>query len=314
MLNSYLTNKPLEGRTSETLDYIGGIVGGDEPSKYSRSPVLWNRFFEALGIRGFFTALDLPPERSFATFTNAALAIAGWIDLTVTSPYKGIAYQSLSFLPVKMTVAERVHYLKCLNHIIVNPLTREAYVDITDGQGMIRALRRRRKLKGSRILLVGAGGAATAIAYELVCEGANLTIANIIYDDAKRLVQRLQQLRLPFAELCVCDWGNIRNEAHSKEIIISAISSSTPLDRKGIENLPDECLLVDTRYGARAEFVKIARSAGRECVDGREMLYGQFVLAAEIFSSFIGNPLQSVNPTLTCIEEWFLSQDLHAGG
>lgn len=305
---SFVTNKPLEGRSAETLDYIGGIVGGDEPSRWSRSPILWNRFFAALELPGFFTALDLPQEKSFAAFAEAALAVPGWIDLTVTSPYKGTAYRSLSFLPVTATVAERVHHLGCLNHIIMHPKTGEAYVDITDGQGMVRALRRRRSLRGTRVLLVGAGGAAAAIAYELVREGADLLIANIIAEDAHRLAQQLQPHRWPSTTLSACGWDIIGQEAPSSDMIVSAISSSTPLDRAGVERLPDGCLLADTRYGARAEFVEVARSAGRDCVDGREMLCGQFVLAAEVVGSFIGVPPETLDSTLAGIEEWFLSR------
>jgi shikimate dehydrogenase len=305
---SLLTNKPLEGQSTETLDYFGGIVGGDEPSRYSRSPTLWNRFFEAFGLRGFFTALDLPPYRPFATFVRAVLDVPGWIDLTITSPYKGVAYQILSSLPIRMVVTERVHHLGCLNHMILHPQTGEAYVDMTDGQGMVRALRRRQNLRDANILLAGAGGAAAAIAYELVREGADLRIANIIEEDAYKLVQQLQPHSRPSATLSVCSWEKIGQEAQSSNIIISAISQSTPLERVDVERLPNECLLADTRYGARAEFVKIARTAGRDCVDGREMLYGQFALAAAVVGSNICIPSETLDSTLANIEKWFMSQ------
>ncbi|HUV07962.1 MAG TPA: hypothetical protein VMX75_09555, partial [Spirochaetia bacterium] len=244
---AFLTNRPLENRAVEKLDYIGGIVGGDKPSGYSSSPVLWNRFFQELGLKAFFSALDLPQEQPFGGFAEAFLSLPGCLDLTVTSPYKATAYESLSSLSFKVTVTDHVRHHGCHNHIIINPATGEAYVDLTDGWGMVRALKKRRVLKGARVLLVGAGGAASAIGYELAREGADLVIANIVEEDAAALASRLRPHLAPSGSVAACGWNNIIAEAPQSDVIVSAISASTPLDRAGVEALADGCLLADTR-------------------------------------------------------------------
>ena len=101
-------------------------------------------------------------------FAEAFLGIPGCIDLTVTSPYKATAYRCISSLSREIQVAERVDHLRCLNHIIVNPVGGRTAADITDGLGMSRALKKRKTLQGAEVLLAGAGGAATAIGYEIV--------------------------------------------------------------------------------------------------------------------------------------------------
>ena len=306
---SLLTNKPLDslGRHAlEELEFIGGIVGGERPSGYSRSPMLWNRLFQQLGIRGFFAALDLPQSAPFSGFAEAFLGIPGCIDLTVTSPYKATAYRCLASLPGDIRAAERIDHIGCLNHIMVSPETGRITADITDGLGMVRAVKKRKTLRGANVLLVGAGGAATAIGYEIVREGANLIIANIVQEDGRILAERLGAFAAPPRTVTVCSWENIQEQAANCDVIISAITSSTPLDSTGVERIDRDCLLADTRYGDRAEFVQAAREAGRQCVDGREMLVGQFVAAAEVVGVNLGVAHAALSVALEDVERWFL--------
>jgi len=307
-VEDFLTNSPLEGRDPEDIDLVGGIVGGERPSGYSRSPVLWNRFFQELGLRGYFGALDLPQDRPFGAFAEALLAVPGCLDLTVTSPYKATAYESLGALSVETTVSERVRLLGCLNHIVVDPSSGRASVDITDGQGMARALKKRRSLHGARVLLAGAGGAAAAIGYELAREGAVFVIANIVERDARTLASRLEPHVVPPGRVSACGWEAVRSQAQESEVIVSAITSSTPLDAEGVASLPAGCLLADTRYGDRAELVEAAARAGRRCVDGREMLCGQFAAAAETAGSYLGFGEDDVRAAVDSVETWFLSR------
>ena len=306
---SLLTNKPLQSlgrRALEQLDFIGGIVGGERPSGYSRSPVLWNRLFQLLGLRGFFAALDLPQTTPFSGFAEAFLGIPGCVDLTVTSPYKATAYQCLPSLSMEITAAERVDHIGCLNHIMASPATGRITADITDGQGMVRAVKKRKPLRGADVLLAGAGGAATAIGYEIVQEGANLIIANIVEEDGRNLAKRLSAFAAAPQTVTACSWEDIQAAASNCSVIISAITSSTPLDSTGVEKLDQDCLLADTRYGDRAEFVRAASEAGRQCVDGRQMLVGQFVAAAEVVGINLGVAPAPLSAALGDVERWFL--------
>ena len=306
-VGEFLTNSPFTDITSGSRDYIGGIVGGEEPSRYSQSPLLWNGFFTGLGVNAFFGAFDLPPQRSLSLFTRTLIGSPGCIDLTVTSPYKSAAYEVLASLPGKVTITDRVHHLRSLNHIIPGPAPGEYYVDSTDGMGMFLALTKRRDLESSRVLLVGAGGAAASIGYELVRAGARLFIANIIEPDAQSLADRLSRFVKPGTRVQAGGWESVRKEAPQSDVIISAITVSTPLEEKDMDRLPPECLLADTRYGGKAEFAAAAGKAGRPCIDGREMLFGQFYFAAERVGNNLGIEKKLVEKVLRDVENTFLT-------
>ena len=305
-VTGFLTNKPFRDDAG-SLEYIGGIVGGEEPSRYSRSPDLWNAFFTGMGIRAFFSSFDLPPEKSLSRFIRAVFDRPFCLDLTVTSPYKAAAYGVLADLSGKLVVSDRVHHLRSLNHIIPDFKTGEFFVDSTDGMGMALALGKRKDLDGSQVLLVGAGGAAASIGYELARAGAEIFIANIIESDALKLAENLLKHARPGRKISAGDWSSIRKEAPQSDIIVSAITVSKPLEEKDMDLLRPDCLLADTRYGRMAEFAAAAEKTGRSCVDGREMLFGQFYYAAEKVGGLLGFDADMVKNILKTIECSFLT-------
>ncbi len=176
-----------------------GILGGGEPSRYSESPLLWNPWFRAVGVHAVFLPFDLPREEQVPEFIRRFLAVPGSMDLTVTNPYKAAAFHALTgagggpepageriavpqedlrFAGHTIRFDGRVPFTGVLNHLIREESTGTARALNTDGLGMADAIRRRVPLAGRRTLLIGAGGAATAVAYELVTAGADLHIAN----------------------------------------------------------------------------------------------------------------------------------------
>ena len=130
----------------------------------------------------------------------AAQDLAAWVQgvslsknvdgIIVTVPHKFAAFGLCA------TVTERAQFLGA-----VNTLRRNAdgnwHGDMFDGQAMVAALQEAGKVKGQRALLVGAGGAGTAIAHALVLAGVR-ELAIHDADMARRdaLVQRLNSLRL----------------------------------------------------------------------------------------------------------------------
>ncbi|GAB4222497.1 MAG: hypothetical protein Kow009_14350 [Spirochaetales bacterium] len=353
-IESCLTNQPFTAQKEhlQSLRYFGGIVGGEQPSRYSQSPLLWNRLFRRLEIPALFVPFDLPSSRDLVPFLETVLQTPYCLDLTVTNPYKQAAYQALEELKVRCTVTDRVRHLGSLNHIIRQP--DGWFVDSTDGEGMVRAIRKRISLEGRRVLLVGAGGAAASIGYELVQEGVDLRIVNIIEQDAHILKERLSRIpgssrevssfpaasQTPATEdtgandtgpfsgppsgwhyiqagvpsgrpfhsrVQAGGWDRIEEWAAESEVIISAITESSPLDREELERLAPSVLLVDTRYGEQAVFARLGRSLGRTVIDGKEMLFGQFHVAVVRLAYILGIPLSVLREELEAIEEEYLS-------
>ena len=303
-IKAVVSNDPFAG-VPEGAPVLGGIVGGERPSLYSHSPALWNRFFESLGIAGRYTAFDLPHAEKMEEFLQAVFSLPHFIDVTVTNPLKPHAFDALGALPGKIKTTERVRLLKSLNHLTRNPVNGEILADNTDGQGMIRALKKRTSLKGKKAVLAGAGGAALSIGYELLMEGADLTILNIIAEDGDRLAKLLDSCPRNGGKVFSLPWDMMDAAASAADIIVSAITVSTPLDSAAVGRLPRECLFADARYGEKAEFAYAARSAGRACVDGREMLYGQFRCVAETLQGLADASAGSIAETLDAVESWF---------
>jgi shikimate 5-dehydrogenase len=305
-IKQLLTNDPFENWPN-TMLALGGITGGEQPSRYSHSPDLWNKFFTALGLKGRFAAFDLPRPEQFEKLALEAIGLPGFIDLTVTNPFKATAYETLGALPYTCTVSDRARNLRSLNHIVRSPRSQEIFADNTDGMGMVWALKKHLPsgLDGSRVFLAGAGGAALAIGYELILEGAEIVVTNIVSEEAHKMAGVLSAYRKAGTKISISPWPEREKIAPSCSIIINAISCSAALSEAAIAALPPECLLADVRYGSGADFSKRAAAAGRLCVDGKQMLYGQFHFAAEKCGTMLGFPAETIQKHLAVIENWF---------
>jgi shikimate 5-dehydrogenase len=308
-----LSNDPFKD-LPETAVVLGGIIGGTQPSTYSYSPGLWNRFFEALGLKGKYVAFDLIRKDDLAELLTAALGFPGFLDLTVTKPYKALSFSLLKSLPFKTEISPRARALGSLNQLIRNPVSREIFVDRTDGWGFVRALKKHMPLAGKKVLLIGSGGTALSICYELICEGTELSIVDINADDAHRMGAVLNPIRKPGQKLIVnSNWDSLSNISASSDVIINAIVGVTPFEADAIKKLPENCLLADIHYNTgKAVFAHTVREAGRDCVDGLEMRYGQFRFAAERCGSMLGFSEESLEKHLDAIEEWFISSSREA--
>ena len=259
---------------------IGGIVGGERPSNYAESPRLWNPYFRSIGIRGVFFAFDLPGGNRLPEFMRTFLAIPGSLELTITNPYKQEAYRCLAGLGLQAVLDERVRDLGSLNHLLLDRKSRRVMAVNTDGLGLVRAVRERVKISGCRALLIGAGGAAASIGYELVRKGSCLHIANPVEEEAQRLADRLSRFARLGRSISWSGLGSLQGRLEEANLVVSAVSRGTALGRDEITLLPNGALCVDTRYGDQAEFACLAGSLGRRVLDGRSMLFGQFAEAA----------------------------------
>ena len=150
----------------------------------------------------------------------------------------------------------------------------------TDGWGALLALQDAGvRIDGSRVLLIGAGGAARAIAYTLEKEGAEISIAN-------RSLKRAHELATSVGGMgfCLCDLEKLVGQA---DIIINATSVGM---RAGDARLFDGRLLkrrqavFDIVYNRDTKLLQDARAAGSVAIDGVMMLVYQGAKALEIWT------------------------------
>lgn len=145
------------------------VIG--DPVEHSLSPKLFSRLFKDLGVDAHYTALRV--EASQLTETIDHLRRGSLQGVSVTIPHKETL---LPLLDALHPLAARIGAVNCVRRTSEGVL--EGYN--TDAHGFRLALEAGgRRLAASRMLLLGAGGAARAAAFAAVTAGAKgLTIAN----------------------------------------------------------------------------------------------------------------------------------------
>jgi len=161
----------------------------------------------------------------------------------------------------------------------------------TDGRGATLALEREAgKLRGRRVLLLGAGGAARAIAFSLVQAGARLTIANRTASRAKRLAAAIDRgLGVGVAQVSL-EKRALADAVKRADILINATTtgmSPNVNDTLVTAGMMHRGLMVnDIVYEpVRTRLLREAKKAGARTVNGLGMLVCQGALAFEIWTN-----------------------------
>jgi len=139
----------------------------------------------------------------------------------------------------------------------------------TDGAGVLARLRTRIGPEGKRVAIVGAGGTARAVAFELVRAGCEVTLFNRTAERAVAAARRVGAVSAPLDELAGFGW----------DILVNA----TPQGSEGERFLDPGQLrgqvVVDAVYASRpTALIRDARTRGLQVIDGLEMLAAQGVL------------------------------------
>lgn len=170
--------------TGATRLYV--IVG--DPIAQVRSPAGVSAAFAARGHDGILMPVQVAPA-DLPDFLSVATRLKNLDGIVVTIPHKFACHQACA------SATERAHVLRT-----VNLMRRRAdggwHGDMVDGLGFIGAARAKGiEPKGMRALLVGAGGAGSAIALALVEAGVSeLAIHDSAAERRDALIGRLNAL------------------------------------------------------------------------------------------------------------------------
>jgi shikimate dehydrogenase len=241
--------------TGETR--LVGIIG--DPVSHSLSPRMQNAAFAARGLD--WTYVPLPVEADSLETAVAGLVVLGFAGANVTIPHKTAA---VAFCDEVDAVAQRAG---SVNTLVIRD--GRVFGSSTDGLAVIEAI----ECRGERVLLLGAGGAAQAVATALADAGvSSLTVSSRTPERAHALVARLRTL-FPHHEFEVADaWPPAGVDA-------TAVVNATPIRDSPLVELKSEQQVVDLAYrpeGGETALVVAARNAGcRAVVDGLEVLVRQ---------------------------------------
>lgn len=242
------------------------VVGN--PITHSKSPLIHAEFARQTGQdMAYEKWLAAPADFSGAV---AAFRARGGKGLNVTVPFKEQAFLLATRKTSRAAAAGAVNTLKFDADDVLG--------DNTDGVGLVRDLTAnlRQLLKGKRILLMGAGGAARGVIAPLLAEfPAGLTIVNRSKDKAELLATLFN------SPISTCAYADLPGQHF--DLVINATAASLQGE---LSPLPDNllnpgALAYDMMYGIETPFMAWARAHGAGLVaDGLGMLAEQ---AAESF-------------------------------
>src|SRR5882762_6023730 len=243
---------------------VYAVIGN--PISHSLSPLLHNTAFHACKFDAVFVPFLVRDIRDFLRSVKP-FGIAGF---AITIPHKEEILQHLDDCD---PLAARIG---AVNTVVIRGAGR-LYGYNTDYIGVLRSLERRMQLAGSRVLLVGAGGAARAAAFALAQAEAIVCLSARRPERARSLARAVGAQVVARADL--------RRE------FFDAIVNCTPVGmhpRGGspLASAELNCRLVmDMVYRPRTtELLRIARRRGIETVSGVEMFLAQGFAQYEIWT------------------------------
>ena len=152
---------------------VYGVIGN--PVGHSLSPLLHNSGFQARRMNAVYLPFLVRDVRDFL----AAIAPLGIAGFSVTLPHK---QRILKYLHDCDPLARRIG---AVNTVVVRG--GKLYGYNTDYVGVLRALEQHVRLRGSRVLIYGAGGAARAVAFALAQGGAMVCVSARRLEKARAL-------------------------------------------------------------------------------------------------------------------------------
>ncbi|MEM2537582.1 MAG: shikimate dehydrogenase [Candidatus Bathyarchaeia archaeon] len=253
------------------------VIG--DPIEHSLSPIMHNAAFRHLKIDVVYVAFNV--KENMLEDAVKGMRSFGICGMNVTMPHKTAI---IKYLDESDPVA---NFVGAVNTVL--NANGKLLGFNTDGIGALRALEENGvKPKGKRVLILGAGGAGRAIAFQLAQETDELVILNRDVNKARLLADAL---RKRFNKKVV---GNgishnvLKNWIEDVDVLINATSVGmhphqyeTPVDKS---LLRPNLTVMDIVYNpVETKLLKEAKSVGAKVIYGTEMLVFQGAASFEIW-------------------------------
>jgi shikimate dehydrogenase len=263
-----------------------GVLG--HPIAHSLSPLMQNAALKHCKIDMQYARFQiLPDELHEALQLIRDLTFMG---VNLTAPHKIAALELMKELDENAKRIGAVNTVKIDNgnFLGVN----------TDGRGFARAIREEFvvDLRDLRVMVLGAGGTARAIALQCAKEHCErLVIANRTFEKAKKLVEGLRDFFVgpkvlgPMPRLQAVPWEESAFQFQIANVDLVVNATPLGLNRGDASPIPARLLaphlmIYDTVYANhRTPFVSAATEAGARVANGLSMLLHQGALAFEIW-------------------------------
>lgn len=256
----------------EIVCCMGQPVAGN-PTQY-----IMEKAFAAAGLDWRYLTLEVSPEQ-LADAVRGMKAM-GFRGGNFTVPHKVAVLPLLDGLS---PAAELIGAVNC-----VNQTEGKLLGENTDGKGFLQSLRTVVDPAGKQIVVLGAGGAARAVAVELALAGAAaITIVNRTPDRGQPLVDVLASKTKAAATLV--EWKGDYAVPATTEVLINAtsIGLNDPAARVpvAVDSLRQGLVVADVVFNPpKTRFLAEAEQHGCTTLDGLGMLVNQAVIGFEIWT------------------------------
>ena len=257
-----------------------GLIGN--PVEHTMSPAIHNTLAEAMGENMVYVPFRVP-ENSVKEAVEGARAL-NLLGCNVTVPYKSAV---LPYLTEIDSLAEKIG---AVNTLVRTDNGFKGYN--TDMPGLYRAMCEDGvKLTGEKVLILGAGGVARAVAMLLADKGAEkVYMLNRTVEKAEQVVNEVNAIAgRSFAEAMVLD-DYRRLPGDRQYLCIQATNVGMfPKTEEAVIEDADFYQKVHTGYDlifnpAKTRFMELTQAAGGRAYNGLKMLLWQGIIAFELWT------------------------------
>lgn len=247
------------------------VIG--HPIGHTMSPFIHNRLFKLSGIEAEYTKLDIAPENLADEYKNVLSKLDGY---NITIPHKQ------NIIPLIDEIDEKAKMYGSVNTVANINGVAKGYT--TDPDGFLKALDAAGIVLDGRVVILGCGGVARTMAYEVVLKGLPLLFA-VRKEDveiAKSLCSEIENT-VKGAKVSFCLIDELSGD-------IDVLVNATPLGmfpKVDVQPVSDSVIsrcasVFDAVYNPlETVLIKKALANGAKAVGGMSMLVWQAVVAHE---------------------------------
>ena len=253
-----------------------------KPIRHSISPFIHNHAYQLTATNAVYLAWEVAEEEVEQSLQQ--LRVLDMLGANISMPYKK------KVLPYLDQVDESAQLIASVNTIVQKDGRLTGYN--TDGLGFLKSLPKTFSIKNKKLVLLGAGGAATAIVLEAIRQG----VGEIHLFVRPESLAKYQAIFSPLSE--ALSFAIVLHDLSSRyqvnEMMVEAdlLLNATGLGMDGVSLpvpkdliFPKGCLVADLAYfPAKTPFLQLAEEQEVQTVNGLGMLFHQAGLAFELMT------------------------------
>lgn len=253
-----------------------------KPIRHSISPFIHNHAYQLTATNAVYLAWEVAEEQVEQSLQQ--LRVLDMLGANISMPYKKKVLPSLD------QVDESAQLIGSVNTIVQRDGRLTGYN--TDGLGFLKSLPKTFSIKNKKFVLLGAGGAATAIVVEAIRQGVGEIHLFVRSESLAKYQTIFSPLSEALAFAIVLHDLSSQDQVNAMMVGADLLINATGLGMDGVSlpvpkdfTFPKGCLVADLAYvPAKTPFLQLAEEQEVQTVNGLGMLFYQAALAFELMT------------------------------